>query len=84
MTMAELIPTMADADLASLNANATRLEATGTDKQKRNAGELLPLIAAELAEREAKKPPKPARKTPVKKKAAKVEEMDENERALME
>ena len=84
MTMADMIPTMADADLASLNSNATRLETTGTDKQKRDAAELLPLIAAEMADRQAKKPAKAPRKTAAKKKAVKAEEMDENEKALME
>ena len=83
MTMADLIPTMHDADLTSLRANAERLEATGTDKQKRDAAELLPLISAEIAERKAKAPPKAPRKTAVRKKAVKVE-MDENERALAE
>ena len=60
MTMADLIPTMADADLVSLNGNAQRLEITGTAKQQRDAAELLPLIAAEIADRKAKAPPKAA------------------------
>jgi len=85
MSMADLIPTMHDADLASLQSNAERLGTTGTDKQQRDAAELLPLIAAEIADRKAKAPPKPPRKTPVRKKAAaKVEVMDEDERALAE
>ena len=84
MTMADRIPTMHDTDLASLQGNAQRLETTGTDKQKRDAAELLPLIAAEMADRKAKAPPKAARKTPVRKKAAPKVEMDENERALAE
>ena len=84
MTMADMIPTMHDADLASLQGNAQRLEATGTDKQKRDAAELLPLIAAEMADREAKKPAKAAKKAPAKKKAAAKPEMDEDERALAE
>ena len=84
MSMAEMIPTMADADLVSLQNNATRLQSSGTDTQQRDAAELLPLIAAEIADRKAKAPPKPARKTAVRKKAAKVEEMDEDERALAE
>ena len=84
MSMADLIPTLHDADLASLQSNAERLETTGTDKQKRDAAELLPLIAAELADRKAKAPPKPPRKTPVRKKAAAKVEMDDDERALAE
>jgi hypothetical protein len=84
MSMAERIPTMADADLVSLQVNASRLQDSGTDKQQRDAAELLPLIAAEIADRKAKAPPKPARKTAAKKKAEKVVEMDEDEKALME
>jgi hypothetical protein len=36
MSMAEMIPTLADADLVSLQSNATRLQTTGTDKQQRD------------------------------------------------
>jgi hypothetical protein len=84
MSMAEMIPALADADLVSLQSNATRLQTTGTDKQQRDAAELLPLIAAEIADRKAKAPPKPARKTAVRKKKEAVVEMDEDERALAE
>jgi hypothetical protein len=83
MSMADLIPTMADADLVSLANNCTRLQVSGTDKQQRDAAELLPLIAAEIADRKAKAPPKPPRKTAVKKKVAPIE-MDEDEAALAE
>ena len=75
MTMADRLPTMTDADLASLHANAQRLETTAaTPGQQKAAADMLPLIAAELAEREARKPPKPApkpRKTAAKKTSAK-------------
>ncbi len=84
MTMADHPPTMADADPESPNANAQRLEITGTAKQQRDAAELLPLIAAEIADRKAKAPPKPPRKTPVRKKAAAPAPMDEDELALAE
>ena len=72
MSMADRLPTMSDADLASLHANAKRLETTAaTPGQQKAAGEMLPLVEAELAAREAKKPPKPAPK-PRKKAAAKT------------
>ena len=74
MSMVDRIPAMSDADLASLHANAQRLETQGTTPgQQKAAAEMLPLIAAELAERESRKPPKPApkpRKTAAKKAAA--------------
>ena len=62
MTMADRIPAMSDADLASLHANAQRLETSANPVQQKAATEMLPLITAELAEREARKPPKPAPK----------------------
>jgi hypothetical protein len=77
MTMIDRLPGMSDADLASLQANAQRLETQGsTPGQQKAAAEMLPLIAAELADREARKPPKPApkpRKTAAKKAAAPTE-----------
>ena len=72
MSMIDRIPTMADADLATLLANARRLEDSGAPAQQKAAAEMLPLITAELAEREARKPPKPApraRKTAAKRTA---------------
>lgn len=63
MTMADRIPAMSDADLASLHANAQRLETSAANPvQQKAASEMLPIITAELAEREARKPPKPAPK----------------------
>lgn len=63
MSMAARLPTMADADLASLRANAQRLFETGSAKQKTQAEELLPLVEVEVQARIAAKPPK---KAPVK------------------
>jgi len=63
MSMAARLPTMADADLASLRANAQRLFESGSAKQRTQAEELLPLVEAEVQARIAAKPPK---KTPVK------------------
>ena len=75
MSMADRIPGMSDIDLATLHANAQRLQTTAaTPGQQQAAAEMLPLIAAELAEREARKPkkapPKP-RKRAAPKAAAK-------------
>ena len=61
MNMAAMIPQLADKELATLHANALRLQAQGGTKQDA-AAELLPLIAAELAERSAKAPKKAVRK----------------------
>ena len=63
MSMAARLPTMPDADLASLRANVVRLLDSGTGKQKTQAEELLPFVEAEVQARIAAKPPK---KTPVK------------------
>jgi hypothetical protein len=57
MSIAERLPTMVDAELVTLRANALRLEAAG-GAQMAKAAELLPLIDAEIAERLARKPPK--------------------------
>ena len=58
MSMAARLPTMPDADLASLRANALRLFETGSAKQKTQAEELIPLVEAEVQARIAAKPPK--------------------------
>ena len=62
MALADMLPTLDDAALANLWANATRLE-TGAGAKQKEAALLLPLIEAELADREARKPPKPPRVT---------------------
>jgi hypothetical protein len=72
MSMSEMIPRMNDDQLATLRGNAVRLEQSGTDRQRTDAAELLPLIAAEVAERIAKKPV-PVKKPRVTKKAKAAE-----------
>lgn len=49
------IPTMADAELNSLFANARRLLASGSAIQKKTAEILVPLIETEVASRQAAK-----------------------------
>lgn len=74
MPIAEKLPSMTDKEIEALRANAERLSESGAAKQKLAADDLLPLIAAEIADRKAKRPPlppKPPRKAAVKKKAAK-------------
>lgn len=74
MAVADLIPSLTDAELANLNANVRRIGDSGTPAQKAQAAELAPLIAGELAERVARKPvkakPRAAPKAPRKPKAA--------------
>lgn len=67
MAIADMIPTLDDKALATLRANATRAETGDNGPRREQAAILMPLIDAELAAREALKPPK---KTPVRKKAA--------------
>lgn len=62
MTVADMIPTLDDAALANLRSNAMRLEAGADGPRRQQAIELLPLIDAEVGQRAANKPPKPARK----------------------
>ncbi len=64
MSIADQIPTFNDEQLASLRANAVRLEATSEGNKRQTAAELIPLIDAELAQREAAKPPKKAKAAP--------------------
>lgn len=61
MAVADMLPTMDDKALESLKANALRLQLEPEGARQKQAELLLPLIEAELAEREARKPPKPAR-----------------------
>ncbi len=62
MAIIDLIPQLDDSELTNLQANARRLEGSGTPKQQAAAAEILPAIEAELAERLARRPPK-ARRT---------------------
>ncbi len=61
MAVADMLPTMDDKALESLKANALRLQDEPEGARQKQAEMLLPLIEAELAEREARKPPKPVR-----------------------
>lgn len=72
MPLTEMIPTMSDADLASLKVNALRQIEVGTPQRKLAAEGLLPIIESELGAREAAKPP-PTPKVRRKKAAAPVE-----------
>lgn len=88
VSLDERIPTLSDDHLATLRGNADRLLLSGTAKQIAEAERLLPLIAAEIEQRRANKPPpaarrvaakpaskpgaKPARKTAAKPAAAKA------------
>ena len=51
MNVAETLPSLEDAALAVLHANAGRLERSGTPAQKSAAAALMPTIVAELAAR---------------------------------
>jgi hypothetical protein len=63
MAIQDMIPTLVDADLNTLRANAERLSREGSPKQKAAADALLPQIIAEQEGRAAAKPPRaPARK----------------------
>ncbi len=61
MAIADMLPTLDDTALASLRVNASRLEAGEDGARQKQAAVLLPLIDAEMAERDARKPPKPPR-----------------------
>ena len=69
MALANMLPTMDDAALSSLMANAKRLQTGAEGPRRDQAAELVPLIEAEQAERQSKKPPKPA---PVRRRKAAV------------
>jgi hypothetical protein len=60
MAIADLIPSMDDSSLATLRSNASRIEGGVKGAKQEAAANLLPLIDAELADRESKKPPKAA------------------------
>ncbi|MBC6982763.1 hypothetical protein H8B08_13510 [Caulobacter sp. 17J80-11] len=67
--MTERLPGMDLKDLATLRANAVRLQSSGVPSQQAAATDLLPLIDAELAGRKAAKAPaatKSTRKTKAK------------------
>jgi hypothetical protein len=60
MALADRLSTLDDKALANLRANAVRLQSADGAKRE-EAAVLLPLIEAEIADRESRKPPKPAR-----------------------
>ena len=53
MPIEQRFPDMTDAELESLNANAVRLQQSGTPAQQTEAGRLLPLLETVLLERRA-------------------------------
>lgn len=67
-SLADKIPSMSDADLKTLRANAERLVEHGAPAQVSAAGDIIPLIAEQQAARQAAKPA-PARKKAAPKKA---------------
>lgn len=75
MPLSDMIPTMSDADLKTLRANATRLQAHGVTTQQSAASEILPVIDAEIADRAARNP-KPAKAAPKPRKKKVVEPVD--------
>jgi hypothetical protein len=54
MTLAERIPNMTDAELASLHVNALRLSA-GDSSRNREAADLLPALEAEVSARKVRR-----------------------------
>ena len=63
------VPAMADDALATLLANAKRMLETGNVPQKTMAGDLVPVIENEIAERKAKKAAASPRKAAAARKA---------------
>jgi hypothetical protein len=55
MDLAAKLPTMEEAALAALRANAERLQRTGTKAQQTAASALMPAIEAEISARRAAK-----------------------------
>jgi hypothetical protein len=76
MAIADLIPTLDDKALANLHDNAVRLQAGPETANQKRAVVLLPIIEAELAERDAKKPPKRVTAPPKRKSRAKTPAAD--------
>ena len=62
------VPAMADDALTTLQTNAKKMLASGNAAQKAMAGDLLPVIESEIADRKAKKAAAaPTRKAPTRK-----------------
>jgi hypothetical protein len=51
--MDQRLPDLSDNELESLHANAVRLSQSGSDRQRRQAETLLPLIGAQMETRRA-------------------------------
>lgn len=90
MAIADMIPTLDDAALASLHANAQRLSQAAPSPKTDEAAALLPLLETELAAREALKPPKATKTRVSRAKAAQAaaeaeaEEAEEEDEELEE
>lgn len=72
MDIDQRIPDLSDKELENLHANAVRLAGSGTQKQRQQAEELLPLLSAALEDRRRLRDEaqKSRRKTGAKAKAA--------------
>ncbi len=58
MTLIEKIPTLSDADLTQLLANARRLDITGTPAQRLQVAEVITPLEREASRRRALKAPR--------------------------
>ena len=70
MSLIEKIPSMSDAALGNLLANARHLVTAGGPKQQADAAELLPALEAAMAERKSAKLEAAAAKRAANRKAA--------------
>ena len=70
MSLLEKIPTLDDVALKNLLDNARRLETSGSERQKMDAAELLPVLEATMAERRSAKLEAAAEKRATTRKAA--------------
>jgi len=76
MEMDQRIPDLSDKELESLHENAVRLAQSGNDRQRQQAEDLLPLIAAQMEMRRAARAEVQAEKRATSKKAAKAKAAD--------
>lgn len=71
--LADMVPTMTDADLKALRANAERLSGSASTVQAAAAADILPIIDAETARRAALPVvPTPRKRAPARKKVVPV------------
>lgn len=66
--LAEKLPTMSDADLKALRANAARMVGHGSPVQATTAAEIIPLIDDEVVRRAGLPAAAPKKRAPAKKK----------------